>query len=101
MEMHLYQWAVEVTTEYLDGEGGVEQALVEIRPADSERQARARYEAAADTVAWRLAHPQGGPRYQRIGGARLLKRPVGDWTPVVDDEEIGRRVAALAAEETA
>ena len=75
-----YEWAVEVTMEYLDGEGAVEEVLVEVRQAITEREARARHDAIKDTIAnySRRSHP----RYQRLIGSKLVKRPVGAWETV-------------------
>lgn len=75
-----YEWAVEVTTEYLDDEGAVEQAHVEVREATTEREARARHDAIRDTVA-NYAR-RGHPRHQRLTGSKLLRRPVGEWETV-------------------
>lgn len=74
--MQQYQWGVEVTSEFLDGNGGVEQVQVEIRPANSEMEARARVEAITDAVA---DPSRNRPKYQRTVGARLFRRPIGEW----------------------
>lgn len=75
-----YEWAVEVTTEYLDRDGAVEQAHVEARMVTTEEDARARHKAIQDTMA-RYGRT-GHSRYQRLAGSKLLRRPVGDWETV-------------------
>lgn len=76
-----YEWAVEVTIEYLDGHGGLSdepQPPPEIRQT-SELDARARHR----VIQGSIARPERNhPKYQRVAGSRLLRRPVGEWETV-------------------
>jgi hypothetical protein len=77
-----YQWAIKVTTEYLNpGAGGVESTATEIRPAGTEQEARRRHEAILDTLT-SLARGGQHPKYQRLGGSELIRRPLGEWETV-------------------
>lgn len=77
--MENYNWAIKVTTELLDGNGGVEDTRTEVRECRSERDARARHEAIQDT----LANPhRRHPKWQRISASKLIRQPVGEWEEV-------------------
>jgi hypothetical protein len=71
-----YEWAVEVTREDLDSEGAVigRRAGIWLGVAESERQARARFDAITDVMA-----RAGEARFQRVAAARLVRRPVSVW----------------------
>jgi hypothetical protein len=83
--MEQYQWGIKVTMLYLDGHGGIDpdeqQPAPELRACSDERQARARYEAVADTIE---GYKKGRkpPKYQRLGAVELIRRPVGSWETV-------------------
>lgn len=79
--MQQYLWAIRVTMEFLDGDGGVEDKEIKVRECSSEKEARARHQAIVDTVA-RTKESGNHPKYQRLGGSELLRRPVGDWETV-------------------
>lgn len=74
-----YQWGVKITLEYLNDDGTVAHTETQLRECLSENIAKARYEAAADTIAYRESHPEYRPNYQRITAAELIRRPVGQW----------------------
>jgi len=82
-----YQWAVKITMEYLDGTGAVEQTHVEIREVRHEMEARARHDAIQDTLA---RTDRVTPKYQRLAASELLRRPVGEWETVADNDEAGK-----------
>lgn len=73
-----YQWAVRVTTEFLDADGSVAQTDIEVRYAVSEREAIARHEAIVDTI----ANPHFRRNFRRIGAVELIRRPYGEWEVV-------------------
>jgi len=77
--MQKYQWAIKITLEWMDGNGGVEDTTVETRECSSEKEAHTRHETLKAALA---DHDRRRPKYQRVGGSELLRRPVGDWETV-------------------
>jgi hypothetical protein len=77
--MQQYQWAIRVTMEDLDGNGGVEKSYSEERRCATEAEARARHEAIQDSLA-RVARKHA--KYHRIAGSAVIRRPVGEWETV-------------------
>jgi hypothetical protein len=78
--MAKYEWAVLVTMDLLDGKGNVESTESNIRPADSESQARTRHEAIQDAIAH--AATRTHPKYQRLASSELIRRYVSEWETV-------------------
>jgi hypothetical protein len=77
-----YQWAIRVTTEYLDSNGKVFEAVTKIQEAHTEKEARARQDALIDTIASRKAGRTGGPKCVQTAASELVRRPIGDWETV-------------------
>lgn len=72
-----YRWTVKITLEWLDDDGNVEDTTTEHKGYTNERTARARYEAAADTMA-----RNSGRKFQRIAAVELARQPIGAWETV-------------------